>query len=111
MDDVIICTGYVAHAEGDMCHDDVNMMMWQHQRLPRVTHFWTFSVNHVDQWKSAMWQSVQPRGRPYNLKGAMWPSHGLPRGSGKMPNEAQQPKLKKKKWGLAGANPQSANLT
>jgi hypothetical protein len=48
-----------------MCHDDVNMVMWQHQRLPCVTHFWTFSVKSMDQWEGAMWQSVQPHGRLY----------------------------------------------
>jgi hypothetical protein len=50
---------YVAHVEGDMCHVDINMVTWQHQRLPRVTHFWYFRVNPWTNEKA-------PRGSPYN---------------------------------------------
>jgi hypothetical protein len=49
----------VAHAGGDMCHADINMVMWQHQRLPRVTHFWIF---RVDLWTN----EKVPRGSPYS---------------------------------------------
>jgi hypothetical protein len=45
MDDVRIRTVYVAHAGGDTFHADVIMVMWKHQRLPRVTHFWIFQVD------------------------------------------------------------------
>jgi hypothetical protein len=69
-----------------------------------------------------MWQSIQPRGRSYGtwkvmwqvdmegdvasdcasgwcgpMVGFQWPSHGLPRGSGKMPNEGPKPNFKNKK--------------
>ena len=27
-----------------MCHADVNMVTWQHHRLPRVAHIWNFLV-------------------------------------------------------------------
>jgi hypothetical protein len=34
------------------------MVMWKHQRLPRVTHFWHFWVN--------LWTNEKvPRGSPY----------------------------------------------
>jgi hypothetical protein len=57
--DVNIHTVYVEHTEGDICHDDVNMVMWQHQRLPRVTHFQHFQVG--------MWTNKEvPRGSLYN---------------------------------------------
>jgi hypothetical protein len=42
-----------------MCHVDVSMVMWQHQRLPCVTHFWIFQV---DPWTN----EKVPRGSPYN---------------------------------------------
>jgi hypothetical protein len=51
--------------ESDTCHDDVNMMMWQHQRLPRVTHFWHFQVDMWTNEKVPHVKSVQPRGRTY----------------------------------------------
>jgi len=44
-DDVSIHTGYADQLKRDMCHDDINMLMWQHQRLPRVTHFHHFEVD------------------------------------------------------------------
>jgi hypothetical protein len=32
-----------------------------------------FSGRHTEQWKSATWQSIQPRGRPYR----MWQTRGI----------------------------------
>jgi hypothetical protein len=102
-----------------MCHADINMVMWKHQRLPRVTHIWNFWV--------ILWTSKNvPRGSPYNhvadhtvtwqdeledrtqtWKGdcimvdmaqwlaATWLSHGLPCGSEKMPNDNPRTNFKK----------------
>jgi hypothetical protein len=56
--DIIIHTVYVAHEGGDMCHVDVIMVMWQHQRLSCVTHFWVFQVD--------LWTNEKvPRASPY----------------------------------------------
>jgi len=44
------------HVGDDTCHDDINMVMSQHQRLPRVIHFLVIS------WTS---KNV-PRGSPYS---------------------------------------------
>jgi hypothetical protein len=41
-----------------------------------------------------------PRGSPYNH--VAWPSHGLPRGSGKMPNDSPRMKFSKKIKRLVG---------
>lgn len=41
-----------------MCHVDVDMMTWQHERLPRVIHIWLFWV--------ISWSSKNvPSGSPY----------------------------------------------
>jgi hypothetical protein len=46
-----------------------------------------------------MWQvTVQVVGVAQWLA-SMWPSHGLPRGSGKMPNEGPRTEISKKKKG------------
>jgi hypothetical protein len=59
-DDVSIRTTYLACAGGDMCHANVSMMTWQHERLPCVTHIWHF-------W-SIPWTSKNfPRGNLYSL--------------------------------------------
>jgi hypothetical protein len=63
-DDVNIHTMYVAHARGNMCHADVNMVVWQHQRFPCVTRFFIFWVNSWTNEKDPLvvhkttWQSV-----------------------------------------------------
>jgi hypothetical protein len=126
----------VAHAEGDTCHVDVIiMMMWQHQRLPHVTRFWTFRSIHGPMGKchvavhTTTWQTIQP---PWQVTwqddgvgmtwhdGAevvTWPNERPPHGpvmgchvaAGKctrMPNNQDFQKLA----GLAGANPQSAKF-
>jgi hypothetical protein len=59
MDDFSVHTWYVAHTEDDTCHDEVNMMTWQHRKLSRVTHFWIFLVG--------MWTNGKvPCGSPYS---------------------------------------------
>jgi hypothetical protein len=40
---------YVAHAEGDMCHDDVNMVMWQAPEAATCHSFLAFLGQSVDQ--------------------------------------------------------------
>jgi hypothetical protein len=61
-DDVSICTG-MWHSQRSTCHDDV-MMMWQHQKLPCVTHFWHFPSICGPMEKCHV-VVVQPCGRPY----------------------------------------------
>jgi hypothetical protein len=125
--DVSIHTAYVAHVGGDMCHVDVSMVTWQHQRLPRVTHFlnfWVISWNsknvphgspysHVAD-RTVMWQVTWQANIAVEVVDCMltwqvnlqlvdvaqwlvstWPSHGLPCGSGKMPNEDPRMKFQK----------------
>jgi len=113
-----------------MCHDEISMMMWQHQRLPCVTHFWPFLITLWTNGKVPHGSSYShPESGVERLPGrddmvvtvhindmgqwvvALWASHGMPCGSRQMPNEGQQPKNKKKIARLAGANPQYAILT
>jgi hypothetical protein len=73
MDDVSICTGYVAHQRSTCV-----MMTCQHDDVAApeaaTCHpFLAFFGRYVDQWKSAMWQSIQPHGRPYRT----WQTRGI----------------------------------